>query len=126
MPQRGLGALEPNAQVPSRMGRKRDRADSEAETEEGKRRREDGLSPGEAVHTDGGDRSPKKRETKQQQELSEIVSDAHWPQSEAIDEHFVAEIRAYEAQNSTVLEPRVPTRLHRCCTPTPKGPPWAG
>jgi hypothetical protein len=25
-----------------------------------------------------------------------------------------------------VLEPRVPTRLHRCCTPTPKGPPWAG
>ena len=61
--------MEPNAQVPSRMGRKRDRADSEAETEEGKRRREDGLSPGEAVHTDGGDRSPKKRETRQQQEL---------------------------------------------------------
>ena len=70
MPQGGLGACKPNAQVPSRMGRKRDRADSEAETEEGKRRREDGLSPGEAVHTDGGDRSPKKRETKQQQAMS--------------------------------------------------------
>ena len=47
MPQRGLGALEPNAQVPSRMGRKRDRADSEAETEEGKRR---SLPAGEPVH----------------------------------------------------------------------------
>ena len=126
MPQGGWAHWSHSAQVPGGMGRKRDRADSEAETEEGKRRREDGLSPGEAVHTDGGDRSPKKRETKQQQELSEIVSDAHWPQSEAIDEHVVAEIRAHEAQNSTVLEPRVPTRLHRCCTPTPKGPPWAG
>ena len=47
MPQRGLGALEPNAQVPSRMVRKRDRADSEAEAEEGKRR---SLPAGEPVH----------------------------------------------------------------------------
>ncbi len=58
------------------------------------------------LHSDGG-------ETKQKQELSDIdqISDVHSPQSEAVDENLAAEIHTHEALNSSVLEPRIPTRL---------------